>query len=61
MVREELENDSQLAPSEVWGRMSADQREHVKRLLTQIACGYVETHLERGEGNRILENIDNEQ
>lgn len=61
MVREDLEDDPQVAPSEVWGRMSADQREHVFCLLTRVACEYVETHLEGGEENRIPENIDDEQ
>ena len=41
--------------------MSASQREHVLRLLTRIACEYVQAHLERGEGNRMPENTDDEQ
>lgn len=61
MVREELEDDPQMAPAEVWGRMNVEQREHVLRLLIQIAREYVETHLARREVNRMPENTDDGQ
>lgn len=61
MEREELEESTQTAPAEVWKQMSAEQREHVHRLLIRIACEYVETHLEGREGNRMPENTDDER
>lgn len=61
MESEEFKEDTQTVPAEVWGRMSAAQREHVLRLLIRIACEYVETHPERGEENRTPENTDDEQ
>ena len=61
MEREELEDGQQTAPSEVWGQMSAEQREHVLHLLTRIACEYVEANLEGGEENQGTESADDEQ
>lgn len=56
MKREEFEEGTQTVPSEVWGRMSAAQREHVYRLITRIACEYVEACLEGREEDRAPEN-----
>jgi len=61
MEREEPEESTQTAPAEVWEQMSAEQREHVHRLLIRIACEYVETHLKAGEGDRVQENTDDER
>ncbi len=61
MEREELEDDPHMAPAEVWGRMSDEQREHVFRLLIRIACEYVETHQEGREENPMPGNTDDEK
>jgi hypothetical protein len=50
MVQESSDNQSNVAPEEVWGQMSDEQRARALDLLTEIALKYVLTQIGKGKG-----------